>query len=169
MGVFYFLIFRPVKGYRTYTVDEATARMERFCAYRERCHREVIEKLREMRMIPEVIDQIIHHLITGNYLNETRFATSFARGKFRIKKWGRNRIVRELKAREISLYNIKLALKEIPDSEYLETFHQLAKKRWEALKGEPDPQRKKRKFYDYLSYRGWESHLIWEKLGILET
>mgnify|MGYP001357425862 FL=1 len=81
----------------TYTVDEAQKKLENYCAYQERCHKDVRKKLKDMKMIPEAIDQIIHHLITQNYLNETRFAQAFARGKFRTKKWGRNRIVRELK------------------------------------------------------------------------
>jgi len=158
-----------MKGYKTYTVSEATSRMERYCAYRERCHKEVVGKLREMRMIPQAIDQIIHHLIQENYLNETRFAKAFARGKFRIKKWGRNRITRELKSRDISTYNIQLALKEIPDGEYLDTFHQLADKRWRDLERISNTQQKKRKFFDYLIYRGWEQNLIWEKLSDLKS
>lgn len=154
-------------GNKSYTIDEAKSRMERYCAYRERCHKEVTEKLREMRMIPEAIDIIVHHLITENYLNETRFAQSFARGKFRIKKWGKNRIIRELKARDISSYNIKLALKEISETEYLAAFHELSEKRWEQLASEENLQKKKKKFADYLLYRGWESQLIWEKLNEL--
>lgn len=141
--------------------------MERYCAYRERCHKEVLQKLKEMRMIPEAIDLIIHHLITQNYLNETRFSQAFVRGKFRIKKWGKNRTVRELKARDISQYNIKLALKEIPESDYLAAFHELSEKRWTQLAAETNLQKKKKKFADYLLYRGWESNLIWEKLGEL--
>ncbi|KAA3621627.1 MAG: recombinase RecX, partial [Flavobacterium sp.] len=86
---------------------------------------------------------------------------------FRIKKWGKNRIIRELKARDISQYNIKLALKEIPESEYLVAFHELSEKRWTQLTTETNIQKKKKKFADYLLYRGWESHLIWEKLGDL--
>ncbi len=115
-------------------------------------------------MIPEAIDHIIHHLITGNYLNETRFAQAFARGKFRVKKWGRQRITRELKARDISRYNIKLALKEIPDAEYLSTFHELAEKRMLQLKGESNLQKKRKKLADYLFYRGWEPNLVWDKI-----
>jgi regulatory protein len=151
-------------GRKSYSIDEAKSRMERYCAYRERCHKEVTEKLREMRMIPDAVDLIIHHLITKNYLNETRFAKAFVRGKFRIKKWGKNRLVRELKARDISPYNIKLALKEIAESEYLTVFHELSEKRWKQLSSEENLQKKKRKFADYLLYRGWESHLVWEKL-----
>ncbi len=156
-----------MRSYKTYSLDEAKARMERYCAYRERCHKEVTEKLREMRMIPDAVDLIINHLITENYLNETRFAQSFARGKFRIKKWGKNRIIRELKARDISQFNIKLALKEITETDYLTAFHELSEKRWEQLSSEENLQKKKKKFADYLLYRGWESNLIWEKLNEL--
>lgn len=155
---------RSVKSYKTYTVTEAKKRMERYCAYQERCHKEVCNKLKEMRMIPVAIDQIIHDLITDNYLNETRFAQSFARGKFRSKKWGKQRISRELKIREISAFNIKIALQEITDQEYLTTFDQLVSKRLKQLNGESDRQKKRKKLADYLLYRGWESPLVWERV-----
>jgi len=149
---------------KTYTVDEAKSKLEHYCAYQERCHKEVQQKLYEMRMIPEAIDDIIHHLLQHNFLNESRFAQAFARGKFRSKKWGKQRIVRELKSRQISQYNIKLALKEIPEDEYLATFDNLAEKRLLQLEKESDFQKKRKKFADYLFYRGWESELVWEKV-----
>jgi len=139
--------------------------MERYCAYQERCHKEVHQKLYEMRMIPEAVDHIISHLLQHNFLNETRFSQAFARGKFRAKKWGRNRIVSELKRREISKYNIQIALKEIPDSEYYITFEALAEKRLQQLVSEKDLQKKRKKFADYLFYRGWESELVYGKIG----
>jgi len=154
-----------VKTHKTYTVEEATRRMERYCAYQERCHKEVQQKLYQMRMIPEAIDHIINHLLQHNFLNETRFSQSFARGKFRAKKWGRIRIVRELKLREISQFNIKIALKEIPDSEYYQTFEALAEKRLQQLEFEKDIQKKRKKFADYLFYRGWESELVYAKVN----
>ncbi|AFL80849.1 hypothetical protein Aeqsu_1356 [Aequorivita sublithincola DSM 14238] len=150
---------------KTYTVDEAQKRMERYCAYQERCHKEVHQKLYEMRMIPLAIDEIIDHLLRHNFLNETRFAQAFARGKFRVKKWGRNRIVNELKMRQISTFNIKIALKEIPDSEYYKTFEALAEKRLKQLVSEKDLQKKRKKLADYLFYRGWESELVYGKVG----
>ncbi|MFS4454640.1 regulatory protein RecX [Maribacter sp. 2304DJ31-5] len=137
--------------------------MERYCAYQERCHKDIILKLNEMRMIPEAVDQIMTHLIQENYLNEERFAKSFARGKFNIKKWGRKRIVNELKQRGISRYNISIALKEIDEKVYLETLNTLAKKRLGQIT-EKDIQKRKRKLADYLLYRGWESHLVYAKL-----
>lgn len=140
--------------------------MEWYCAYQDRCHKEVISKLRDMQMIPQAIDHILGHLIQHNYLNEERFAKSFARGKFRIKKWGKRRIIQELKLREISKYNINTALKEISEEDYHQTFHELADKRWKQLESEKVQIRKK-KFADYLLYRGWESNIIYEKLQFL--
>lgn len=149
---------------KSYTVDEATKRMERYCAYQERCHQEIHRKLKQMRMIPEAIDQIIHHLLQHNYLNETRFSQAFARGKFRTKKWGKNRIVSELKYREISKFNIDIALKEISTNAYFDTFNELANKRLSQLASEENLQKKRKKLADYLLYRGWESSLVYEKV-----
>ncbi|AYN69458.1 RecX family transcriptional regulator [Euzebyella marina] len=148
---------------KAYTLQEATTKMEKYCAYQERCHKEVVEKLRSMRMIPQAIDKIVVHLIEGNYLNEERFAQSFARGKFNIKNWGRKRIVRELKIRNISTYNINTALSEIEDRAYYKTLDNLAQKRLSQIT-EKNPQKKRKKLADYLLYRGWESHLVYEKI-----
>lgn len=151
---------------KTYTVKEAQSKLEYYCAYQDRCHKEVVKKLKDMKMIPLAIDEIIGHLIEHRYLNEERFAKSFVRGKFNIKKWGKNRIVRELKIREISKYNIEMALKEIEPEDYLAQLDGLAKKRLAAIKG-MDPFKKKRKLAEYLLYRGWESNLVYEKVNEL--
>ncbi len=147
----------------TYTVDEAQKKMEKYCAYQERCHKEVRSKLKEMKMIPQAVDRIMVHLIEHNFLNEERFAKAFVRGKFRIKKWGRNRLVRELKFREISKYSINKALEQIDDSDYQETLDILVKKRIEQVK-ETNLYKRRKKVADYLLYRGWESHLVYEKM-----
>ena len=135
------------------TVSEATKKIEYYCAYQERCHKEVVEKLVSYGMFSDAREHIIAHLIEENYLNEERFAKSFARGKFKIKKWGKNRIVQELKHRNISKYNIQIALKEISEKEYLRTLDSIAKKRWLEIK-ESHPLKKKKKLVSYLMYRG---------------
>ncbi|WP_274474777.1 regulatory protein RecX [Mangrovimonas aestuarii] len=152
--------------YKTFTVDEAISKMEHFCAYQERCHQEVRQKLVEMRMIPEAMDMIVGHLLQNNFLNEERFSKTFVRGKFRIKKWGKRRLIQELKKREISKFNINLAIREIEDGEYLEVFNTLIEKRWESVM-ESDVYKKKKKVADYMLYRGWESSLVYEKLSDL--
>ena len=146
-----------------YTVQEATKKIESYCAYQDRCHKEVVSKLKEMGMIPLAIDTIVGQLIEDRFLNEERFAKSFVRGKFRIKKWGKNRIVNELKFRNISKYNITSALKEIDPNEYVQTLDTLSRKRLLQI-SETDIQKRKKKMADYLLYRGWESHLVYEKL-----
>lgn len=148
---------------QSYTLQEATRKLESYCAYQERCHKEVNQKLRDMGMIPVARDQIITHLLKENYLNEERFAKSFARGKFNIKKWGRNRIVNELKLRGISRFNIKTALKEIEDVQYAKTLENLAQKRVAQIK-DTALQKRRKKLADYLLYRGWESHLVYAKV-----
>lgn len=147
---------------KTYTVAEAKKRLENYCAYQERCHQEVEKKLNEMNMIEASKEVIIVHLIEHNFLNEERFSKSFATGKFRIKKWGKQRIVRELKFRNISDFNIKAALKEISDEDYFNIFNELSNKRLLEIK-EIDKYKKRKKLADYLLYRGWESNLVYEK------
>jgi len=149
---------------KTYTLKEATAKLEFYCAYQERCHKEVNQKLREMRMIPEAVDIIILHLLKYNFLNETRFTQAYTRGKFNHKKWGKQRIVRELRYREISKYNIDLGLKEITDEDYENTFNELSEKRYFQLSTENNLQKKRKKLADYLLYRGWESFLVYDKV-----
>lgn len=149
--------------YKSYTVEEAQKKLEHYCSYQERCHDEVIQKLKSYNIIPQAIDLIIVHLIDNNFLNEERFACSFARGKFRIKHWGKRRITLELKARNISKYNIDRALKEITTEEYLETFHYIADKQWETV-SEENILKKKKKVMDFLLRKGFESNIVQEKI-----
>lgn len=148
---------------KTYTVDEAQKRLEHYCAYQERCHKEVSQKLYEMKMIPEARDKIIVHLLQHNFLNEERFAKAFVRGKFRIKKWGKQRLQIELKRKDINKTIITIALKEIDSDEYFNTFNELAKKRLDMIR-ETNSQKKRKKLADYLFYRGWESQLVYDKI-----
>ena len=151
-------------GYTSYTVTEATRRLEQYCAYQERCHQECLQKLREMRMIPEAIDQIMAHLIQNGFLNEERFTSAYVRSKFRQKGWGRLRIRSALRQRDISENLIRRGLKEIDGPQYTKSLDALAQKRWDQLHGEQNPERKKQKLASYLQYRGWETELVYEKV-----
>ena len=151
---------------KTYSLDDARKKLEYYCSYQERCHKDVEQKLRDMKMIPEARNIIILHLMENNYLNEERFAKTFARGKFRIKKWGRRRLTLELRKKDISKVNIKLALEEIEEVEYIEVFNELSEKKANSLR-ENSKLKKKRKLQDYLLYRGWETHLVYDKVNEL--
>ncbi|WP_428230932.1 regulatory protein RecX [Flavobacterium sp.] len=150
-----------------YTIKEATQKLEHFCAYQERCHAEVVSKLYSLKMTSDEMNIVVVHLIENNFLNETRFACSFARGKHRIKHWGRIRITNELKIKQISSTNITLALKEITDEEYESTFEELSERCWNNLQ-EKNTLKKRKKFCDYMLRRGYESFLVYDKVTQLE-
>lgn len=156
-----------MKNQKSYTVDEATKAMEHYCAYQERCHKEVEQKLYDLNMIPEAQEFIILHLLQHNFLNEERFAKAFARGKFSIKKWGRIKIVSELKFKNISSYNIKSALSEINDEDYLITLQKIAKKKLQLIK-EPNSFKKKNKLSTFLISKGFETNLVYKVVNNLD-
>lgn len=133
--------------------------MKQYCAYQERCHREVKEKLYALGVWKRDHDEIIATLIEENYLNEERFAIAYAGGKFRIKGWGRVKIKYELKQKRVSEYCIKKALKQIDESNYIDKLTKLAIEKYQSLKGEQYLIRKK-KTIDYLVGRGFELDLI---------
>jgi len=151
---------------KTYTLEEAKNKLERYCSYQERCHQEVTQKLYEMRMIPEAVNLIKVYLIQNDFLNEERFAKTFVRGKFKIKKWGKQRLALELKKRGISKSIINTAIAQIGNDEYMNMFNDLAEKKARTLK-ETNSLKKKKTLADYLLYRGWETHLVYEKANEL--
>ena len=151
----------------TYTLEEAKRSLEKYCVYQDRCHKDVERKLIDMRMIPEAREIIFLHLMKHDFLNEERFARSFARGKFKIKKWGFIRITNELMLREISAYNIKAALSEIDGFEYEETLRDLGKRKFQST-SEPVLLKKRKKVADYLLRRGFESPKVYALIRELE-
>lgn len=148
---------------RGLSVNEIIRKIEYFCNYQERCFKDVENKLNNFPLIPDAKEKIILHIIENKLVDEERFAKSFARGKHNYKNWGRNRIINELKLRDISKKNIDTALKEIDQDVYLENFDKLSIKIWESIKEKG--QKRKKKFVDYLSRKGFENHLIFEKLN----
>jgi len=147
--------------YKKYlTKEQATQKLKHYCGYQERSHAEVKEKLYSLGIWKKDHDEIISTLIEEDYLNEERFATAFARGKFRMKQWGRVKIKYELKQKQVSEYNIKKALKEIDETVYSDTLKKLYEERWESLKGEKNRFIKMTKTRDYLVQKGYEHALI---------
>ena len=144
-----------------FTVDEIKRKLEQYCVYQDRCHKEVEQKIKEYHLIPEAREKILLSLLQDNFLNEERFAKSFARGKFRIKNWGKQRIIRELKFRNISAYIIKTALQEIDEQEYLKTVYRITEKRNEVI-SEKNRHKRKKKLIDFLLRKGYETDLIFK-------
>lgn len=154
-----FFIFAPMQFKKQLTKEQALQKLKHYCAYQERCHSEVKEKLYSLGVWKKDHDEIVAALIEENYLNEERFALAFAGGKWRMKQWGRAKIKYELKQKQVSDYCIKKALKQIDEEEYLQTLKNLAAGKYAALKNEQYLVRKK-KTMDYLINRGFEMELI---------
>ena len=149
---------------KIYTVHEIKRKIEQYCVYQDRCHKEVEKKMKEYNLIPEAKEMILLSLMQDNFLNEERFSKSFARGKFRIKNWGKQRIVRELKFRDISAYNIKTALKEIEEEEYVKTIYSITENRNNVI-SEPNIYKRKKKLVDFLMRKGFENELIFKTVN----
>ncbi len=152
------------------TKDQAYQKLKHYCAYQERSHDEVKQKLYGFGLHRQEVEESISKLIEENYLNEERFAIAFAGGRFRSKQWGKVKIEYELKQKKVSPYCIKKALGEIDDDAYIKTIRQLARKKWNSLKGPGATDYvKSSKTTTYLLQRGFERALIAEAVAPLKN
>lgn len=141
---------------------EPTAALEQlksFCAYQERCHKEVRTRLIEYQVYGDDLEDIISELISEGFLNEERFARSYTRGKFRIKKWGRLKIKKELKFKQISEYCIKKGMTEIDEEEYFDSLLSILTKKNNSSH-EANIFKKRQKLISYAANRGFEYEVI---------
>lgn len=134
--------------------------IEHYCNYQERCHKEVRQKLYELGCRKNEVEQLISELINEKLLNEERYARSIVRGRFRLKHWGKRKIIQYLKLQQISEYCIVKALTEIDGDEYFQTLEKLADKKWQTLKTEKNKLAKRYKLYRFLLQKGYETDLI---------
>ena len=142
------------------TAEQALQKMKLYCAYQELCHAETKQKLYSFGLFKNDVDRIVSQLIEEDYLNEERFATAFARGKFRMKNWGRIKIIYELKQKNVTEYCIRKAMKEIGEEEYLKTLERLAEQKLNELSSEENLLARRKRAYDYLLQKGYERDLI---------
>lgn len=146
-----------------YGPAETLDRIKVWCDLRERAQQEVRDKLYSWGLHQQEVESLIAELIGGNYLNEERFARAYVSGKFRIKKWGRNKIVNGLKFKKVSGICIRLGLKEIDEDEYEEVIVDLIEKKSSKLR-EPSDYIRRQKVAAYLAQRGFESELVWPQI-----
>jgi regulatory protein len=139
----------------------------RWCTYRDRCISEVRLKCKELGLDTNQTEKIISRLIDENFLNELRFASQYVHSKSAVKKWGRQKILFELKRKKIDPDIIDNALSGIEDASYQQTLYQLAEKKWSSLK-EPHPGKKKLKLRAYLHQKGYTVHDIQQVMNQLD-
>jgi regulatory protein len=146
--------------------EAALEKMRNWCAYQERSQSETLKKIRSFGVSQENAEQILSSLITENFVNEERFARAFAGGKFRMKRWGRNKIRMELKKHQVSDYSIKKALEALGDEEYERAAGILIEKKLNTILSTD----RRKKYYSTLNYlvsRGFESDLVISRLNQL--
>jgi regulatory protein len=151
------------------TKEQAYQKAKHYCAYQERCHSEVKEKLYGFGLYKKDVEELMSNLVEENYLNEERFAIQFAGGRFRIKHWGKVKIKYELRQKQISDYCIKKALSSIDEKDYARTLQKLFTEKKKTLKSEKNIFIRKRKISDYLMNKGFETDRINEFLKTLDA
>ena len=140
-------------------------KIEHYCAYQERCHLEVTNKLNKLGVFGDELDEYICYLIDENFLSETRFCEAYVRGKFNNNNWGKIKLSRELKLRNISDWNISNALNQIKSEDYNKKLRKLCEKLVE-ISDKPEFELRN-KVVKNLSYKGWEIDLIIKTLNQL--
>jgi len=144
--------------------EKILQKIKHYCAYQERCHSEVREKLFSFDLGRKEIEAVLAQLMEEGYLDEERFALAFARGKFRMKHWGKEKIRFVLQQKQVSEYCIGKALSSIDDADYCKALESVASNKLELLKNEKNILTRKRKLRDHLLQKGYESELIAEWL-----
>ena len=152
-----------MRNKRVYDIKIALERLKNFCTLQDRCQFDVIQKMKEWGLLELTQDHILEILITDKFIDEKRYAQSFCRGKFRIKKWGRIKITNELRKKQISNICINKGLNEIEDEEYEILLNNLLEKKNNSLKDKNHFVRKK-KIASFLIQRGFEGNLVWDKI-----
>lgn len=148
---------------RVYDLKIAIERLKKYCALQDRCQWDVTQKMKEWGLLEITQNHILEILIQKKYVDEERFAQSFCRGKFIIKKWGRVKITNELKKKKISDICIKKGLEEIDLTEYDLLLENLLTKKNDALRDKNHFTRKS-KLARFLIQRGFEGNLVWDKI-----
>jgi regulatory protein len=140
--------------------EVAFRKIKHYCAYQERSHAEVKQKLYGYGLYKNEVELLLSNLIEENYLNEERFAIAFAGGKFRIKQWGKTKIKYELSQKQVSAYCIKKALASIAEEDYEKTLQKLAQEKLKTLQSEKNIFAKKSKLQNYLMVKGYEFAIV---------
>ncbi len=150
---------------KTYSKDGAKPKLEKYCAYQERSHKQVFDKCRSYGLSESDSNEILVELIQSNFLNEERFVEAYVKGKFKIKSWGKQKISQGLKLAGINQKLISLSIQEIKFEDYIKTIQRLAEKKMKTLKEGTDFE-KKIKVQRYLLSKGYKYDEISEALKL---
>ena len=150
-----------------YDIKNLIEQLKSYCAIQERCSNDIVTKMKSWRITNKNQNKILEILIQEDFINDKRYSKSFCRGKFRIKKWGKIKIVNELKRKNINPTTIISSLNEISDMDYSKELDTQFNKKKQSI-NTLNYYEKKKKIANYLIGKGYESNLVWEKLSELK-
>ena len=158
------MYYEKKNGPKKYTPNQALAAMQKYCATQERCHEDVKNLLIKHQVYGDDLDNILIDLVQNNFLNEERYAEAFARGRFKMKKWGRKKIIYGLKAKRISTYCINKGLAQIDEEDYINTLIDVLQKKYIILESKQLGQYEiLKKLSAFAIQKGYEPHLVYEE------
>ena len=147
--------------------DQVLDKMAKYCAYQERCVKDVRDKLKTYDIPQEDRDKILVFLLDNRFVNDERFAKSFVRGKVNQSGWGMNKIRFHLMQKGITKEIIDEALGQTDEEVYRQRLIDILKTKSKTVKAETDYE-KKRKLAAYAMQKGFEGSLVWEVVKNLE-
>jgi len=150
-----------------YDIKNLIEQLKSYCAIQERCSNDIVTKMKSWQITNKNQNKILEILIQEDFINDKRYSKSFCRGKFRIKKWGKIKIVNELKRKNINPTTIISSLNEISDMDYSKELDTQFNKKKQSITT-LNYYEKKKKIANYLIGKGYESNLVWEKLRELK-
>ena len=145
------------------TPDQVLDKMAKYCAYQERCVKDVREKLKTFDLPDDEKAKILDYLLDNRFVNDERFAMSFVRGKINQSGWGLNKIRFHLMQKGIAKELIDEALGQTDEEVYRQRLVDILKAKAKTVKAENNFE-KKRKLAVYALQKGFESNLVWEVL-----
>jgi len=157
----------PKKPSKPLTPDQVLDKMAKYCAYQERCVKDVRDKLKTFDIPQEDQGKILDYLLDNRFVNDERFAKSFVRGKINQSGWGLNKIRFHLMQKGIAKEIIDEALAQTDEEAYRQRLIDILKAKSKTVKAENDFE-KKRKLAAYAMQKGFEAALVWEVLKGLE-
>ena len=153
----------PKKTAQPLSPDQVLDKMAKYCAYQERCVKDVRDKLKTFDLPQEEKTKILDYLLDNRFVNDERFAKSFVRGKVNQSGWGMNKIRFHLMQKGITKELIDEALGQTDEEVYRQRLIDILKTKAKTVKTANDFE-KKRKLAAYAMQKGFEGNLIWEVL-----
>ncbi len=157
----------PKSPAKPLTPDQVLDKMAKYCAYQERCVKDVRDKLKTFDISQENRDKILEYLLDNRFANDERFAKSFVRGKINQSGWGLNKIRFHLAQKGIAKDIIDEALEQTDEEVYRQRLIDILNTKAKTVKAENDFE-KKRKLAAYAMQKGFEAALVWEVLKDLD-